>query len=256
MSLPKALRSQARACGSLGSPFMAKLLTGLADHWPSHTAIGQLFDNWPGNIGPAGASLPLRLAGGLHALVLTGQDADLVAVYPPNAVSDEALIDTVLTAIETHEAFLLDWVTLPPQTNEVRRSAALIPAAHVVAARFGLPIRLSELGASGGLNLMFDRYALSTDAGRLGPADPAMVLHPDWEGDFPPPAATIEIAERRGVDLNPLSPQKDELRLLAYLWPDQPERKRLTQAAIVANAAEVDQADAIAWLADRLRSPV
>ena len=68
MSLPAAFRSQAEACAGLGSPFMGKLLTMLADHWPENSALGQKFAGFEGDIGPAGHSLPLRIAGGLHGL--------------------------------------------------------------------------------------------------------------------------------------------------------------------------------------------
>ena len=63
MSLPAAMRTQAAACGALGSPFMARLLTVLADHWPATSALAMRCNDWSGDIGPSGASLPLRIAG-------------------------------------------------------------------------------------------------------------------------------------------------------------------------------------------------
>ena len=110
---------------------MDRLLTGLADNWPEESALGRLCAAWPGeNLGPTGASLPLRIAGGLHALVLSDRDAALAAVYPPNEVSNVQLIETVLAAFERHRDFFRDWMQNAPQTNEVRRSAALIAAAQ------------------------------------------------------------------------------------------------------------------------------
>ena len=106
---------------------MARLLGLLADHWPATGAIARACADWQGDLGPNGASLPLRIASGLHALVLTG-DADLAAVYPPNPSEDAALIGAVLTALERQEEHMLGWIASPPQTNEVRRSAAIIPA--------------------------------------------------------------------------------------------------------------------------------
>ena len=254
MTLPDTLRRQANSCARLGSPFMQRLLTGLADNWPADSALGRLCAAWPGeDLGPSGASLPLRIAGGLHALVLSGADAALAAVYPPNDVPDAELIATVLAAFDRHWDFFHDWMQYAPQTNEVRRSAALIPAAHWIAARQPLPFMVSELGASAGLNLMFDRFALETAAGWIGPDDPALTLTPDWTGPLPG-AQPLEIAERRGVDLNPLDPHdpQDALRLSAYLWADQPHRLELTRAAIAVQEAEVDRADAIDWLETRL----
>ncbi len=206
MSLSDAFRSQAEACTGLGSPFMGQLLTMLADHWPEDSALGKKFARFEGDIGPAGHSLPLRIAGGLHALVLSNEDADLASVYPPNTANDADLKDAVLAALERHEAFLLDWTDNAPQTNEVRRSAALIAGAHVAASHFDLPIVLSELGASGGLNLMWDHFGLDLGTARFGPSVPALTLTPDWDGPLPPDALP-QVAERAGV-----GPQSTESR--------------------------------------------
>ena len=252
-NLPAALREQAMHCGRLGSPFMEQMLTELADHWPNDGEIVTLLNTWPAeDIGPGGASLPLRLAGGLHALVLSGQAPELAAVYPPNDIGPD-LIPMILKTLDTHQAFLNDWLQHAPQTNELRRSAALIPAALWLSETFGLPFVLSELGASGGLNLMFDRYAMDINAKRFGAQDAVLTLVPDWQGPLPA-NAPILVAERRGTDLNPLNPQDvdDALRMTAYLWADQPDRIARTRAAMAVTPQIVDQADAADWLETRL----
>ncbi|WP_371056640.1 DUF2332 domain-containing protein [Rhodosalinus sp. K401] len=253
MSVPGAFRSQARACDRLGSPFMARLLDTLAAGWDETSALGRRFAAWEGDIGPAGASLPLRLAGGLHALCLSARAPSLAAVYPPAQAGEAALARALAETLATHEPFLLDWIDRAPQTNEIRRSAVLIAAAHWLAERHPLPLVLSELGASGGLNLNFDRFALDLGTRRYGPAGPVLTLAPDWDGP-PPPDAPIRVTERRGVDVAPLNPGRtdDALRLLAYLWPDQPERLARTRAVIAAHDATVDAADAADWLEARL----
>lgn len=253
MTLVDAFRHQAISCTALGSPFMGQLLNVLADNWPTDSALAEKFAPFEGDIGPAGHSLPLRTAGGLHALVLTGQDDALAQVYPPNTATDAALRGAVLDALETHAKFLLDWTDSPPQTNEVRRSAALIAGAHVAVAHFDLPLHLSELGASGGLNLMWDHYGLDLTEVQFGPAEPVLLLKPDWKGPMLP-AVAPKIATRAGVDLNPLDPQRADhlLRLTAYLWPDQPERLTLTRAAASVMTAQIDAGDAVEWLSGRL----
>lgn len=256
MTLTEAFLSQARSCEALGSPFMDQLLRLLARIWPSETTLGRTCANWPGaDLGPTGASLPLRIAGGLHALVLLERAPTLTAAYPPNNVSDDQLGTAVLAALNQHEDFLLDWVQSPPQTNEVRRCAPLIATGHWLAGRFDLPFYVSELGASAGLNLMWDQFALHTSAGNLGPANAPLMLMPDWSGILPNHAQP-RVADRRGVDLNPLDSTNPDhaLRLLAYLWPDQPHRAELTQAAIAVQDAPVDRGDAIDWLEQRLPS--
>lgn len=253
MTLSEAFADQSISCSRLGSPFMGQLFAILAEHWPTGSRLDARFAEFTGDIGPAGASLPLRLAGGLHALVLSGRAPDLAAVYPPKTVHDDKMRSTVLAALNTYEDYLLDWVESAPQTNEVRRSAALMAAAAVVKTHFDLPFWLSELGASGGLNMMWDHFELCLAGMRMGPLDPVLTLAPDWEGPLPP-LALPRIAARAGVDLNPLDPRNpdDLLRMTAFLWPDQPERLALTRAAAAVMDAPISRSDAIDWLEERL----
>ena len=255
-ALEAAFIDQARACIALGSPFMGRLMGLLAQQWPDDTGLRRRFANWPGDVSSNGASLPLRLAGGLHALVLTGQDVGLAAAYPPHDVDDATLTRAVVATIRLHDVFLCKWIESPPQTNEVRRSAVLIAAAHWLTDRFRLPLQLSELGASAGLNLMFDQFALQIGPQVWGSAMATVRLTPDWRGPLPP-RAKVRIADRRGVDLNPLliGNSADELRLIAYLWPDQTDRIARTRAAMALAVAPVDKGDAIDWLAGRLAAP-
>jgi hypothetical protein len=255
-TLCAAFLEQSRACRELGSPFMGRLMAMLADHWPDDTALARRFAAWSGDVSNNSQNLPLRLAGGLHALVLSGQDAELASAYPLHDPGDAALLAAVQRAMRRHDGYLCAWAESPPQTNEVRRSAVLIAAAHVLAARYGLPIQLSELGASAGLNLMFDRFALQIGDTLWGPDDATVRLMPKWRGT-PPPLAKLTISERRGVDLNPLRVGKPEdvLRLMSYIWPDQQDRMERTRAAIALFDAEIDKGDAIDWLAKRLAKP-
>lgn len=219
--------------------------------WPD-TAITDRIFGWEGAIGPRDQSVPLRLAGALHALHLQG-DPLLATVYPPRQVSDDALWETVSQVLTAQTDKIDRWLDSAPQTNEVRRSAVLIAVGHWLADRFGLPIRTSELGASGGLNLQWDLYGMDIAGQRFGPEDAALTLTPAWQGPKPPDTPPKVIA-RAGVDLNPLDPTDpaDALRLQAYLWPDQPERLSLTRAAIAAAGTRVEKGDAIDWLAGRL----
>lgn len=259
-ALAEALRAQAAACAALGSPLTAEILGQLAEPGvlPATGALARrLLDFGPGSaadLGPSGASVPLRLAGGLHRLVLGGEAPGLGRAYGRGIGLDRALRD----ALCDHDAFLADWIDSPPQTNEVRRSAVLIAAGHWLAARHGLPLELSELGASAGLNLLWDRYRLEVPGGGFGPGDAALRLSPDWRGDLPP-STPPRVAGRAGVDLNPLDPLRDRLRILSYIWPDQPDRLERTRAALDEAARlrpRVDRGDAAAWLAARLAQPM
>lgn len=128
MTLQSAFLAQAISCIALGSAFMGRLMRLLAQYWPENTGVARRFAAWPGDISAMGASLPLRIAGGLHALVLNRQDARLAAAYPPHDVDDATLLTEVQRALQQYDAFLCNWIENAPQTNEARRSAVLIVA--------------------------------------------------------------------------------------------------------------------------------
>lgn len=247
-----AFGDQSRACAALGSPFMARLMALCADRL-DRGAVAERVLAWEGDVGPRAASVPLRLAGALHALVRDGTDPALAAVYPPAEAPEADLWAAVEGALSRHAARVLHWLDSPPQTNEVRRSAAYLAAAAWIAARYPLPLAVSELGSSAGLNLHFDRYTLEAGGVRIGAADSTVRLAPDWDGPVPAPHP-IHVTERAGVDLNPLDPADPaaRARLLAYLWADQPERLRLTEAAIALADARPERGDAGDWLDRRL----
>ena len=245
-----AFARQAQSCLDLGSPFMGQLMRLCATEiWPGSLVTDRIFA-WNGDLGPTGQSVPLRLAGALHALHLQG-NARTAPVYPPQNVSHAALWAVISDLLVDQASAINQWLDSPPQTNEVRRSATLIAVGHWLAGRYGLPIRCSELGASAGLNLHWDDYALAVGGQVFGPATPALTLAPDWTGPLPP-ATRPKVTARAGVDLNPLDPTRDALRLQAYLWPDQPERLALTKAAMQAARTPIAKDDAVNWLADQL----
>lgn len=251
--MAEAFRSQAESCRALGSSFTARLLALCAQGLDCDTPVGARIAAWPGDIGSRGASVPLRLAGTLNLLRLSG-DAHLAAVWPPHDADDTALWDAVNGVLRDRSAEVLAGLDSPPQTNEVRRSAALILAAHWLAERIDLPLVLSELGASAGLNLMFDHFALATPDGPRGAVAAALQLTPEWRGGPPPAYAPFQVVERRGVDLSPVDPgdPAGRRRLMSYIWPDQPHRIALTAAALTVAKAPLDRGDAVDWLARRL----
>lgn len=121
------------------------------------------------------------------------------------------------------------------QTNEVGRCAVLL-VGFLRAAAFGLPLRLIELGTSAGLNLRFDRYRYRyADGPAWGPSG-GPVIHTRAEGRAPRSLAppSLDVAERIGVDLDPIDPATPEgVRLLhSFVWPDEPRRHRHLDEAI------------------------
>jgi hypothetical protein len=244
-------------CRELGSPLTALLCDLAGRRLDRLTKIGRRILDWPAQPNLRLDALPLRLAGGLHALVRRGRLPALARLYPPHPTPPgEVLWQEVAAALGEVGDELEPWLDRPPQTNEVARAAALMAGLLVVTARTGLPLALYELGASAGLNLLLDRYAYRLGPLLTGSRASAVRLAPIWQGS-PPPATAVRIDGRRGVDLHPVdvtSPAGRE-RLLAYIWADQAERLARTEAAIAIAAADpppVDRGDAADWLEARL----
>jgi hypothetical protein len=150
-----------------------------------------------------------------------------------------------------------DALARPPQTNEVGRSAALASGLVVIAQETGLPLRLRELGASGGLNLRPDSYWYEQDGEGWGDADSPIRFVDLWRGGVPPFSSGAVVQDRRGCDQHPIDPTTDEgmLTLLSYVWPEPAERFTRTRDAIsIARVvpAAVDRAHASAWLGEQL----
>jgi hypothetical protein len=248
-----AFRQQADYCTALPAPFTALLCSLAAERLDRNSAIGRRLLDWNGNPDPFGDAIALRLCGGLHFLARNGGAPALAPLYPPAPLPDpDALWQKVLPLLD--DEALDPWLDGPPQTNEVGRSAVLMSGLLVIAARFGLPLHLYELGASAGLNLQLDNYAYYLGGRAAGdPASP-LTLKPDWKGP-PPPAAEVRIAGRAGVDLNPVPLPEGRERLTAYVWADQAQRLAQLEAALALGEAApppVDQGDAADWLESRL----
>lgn len=253
-----AFRQQAEACRTLGSPFTARLCALSADRLAAdHGQAARQVLAWPGDPSPRGQAVPLRLMGAFHALVLSGRSSGLAAVYPPQETADDDdLWQAVTGALAAHDDWILAWLASPPQTNEVQRANGLFAGLSYLAERFGLPLVLSEVGSSAGLNLNMALYGYRFAEQVFGMPESPLQLAPAWQG-LPPSKGPVEVVEREGCDLNPLDPANPEhrLRLQAFLWPDQQDRLARLRAALdlaVAAPPPVVEADAVAWIAGRL----
>src|SRR5262249_40047281 len=82
------------------------------------------------------------------------------------------------------------------------------------------PLRLLEIGASGGLQLLFDKYRYEADSVTFG--DPGPVRFVGWWDGMPPFDTTCTVASREGCDVDPVDSSTDEgrLTLTSFVWPD------------------------------------
>jgi len=117
------------------------------------------------------------------------------------------------------------------QTNEPARCAVLLPAL----AQLPQPLALIEVGASAGLNLLFDRYSYDYGGHQLAGSDPqAPTLRCRLSGPVPLPTRIPAIVWRAGLDLSPLDvTSDDDARWLSCLvWPGEGDRAQRLRAAI------------------------
>jgi hypothetical protein len=250
--LQRVLATQGSVCAAFGSAFYAGLL--------EHAAAGPgaaraLFAPWEGQ--PYAALMndaaALRFLGALHDLALSGDAPALATTYPP-AGDDPALAwRAALDAITAHGPRLAAFMAHEPQTNEVRRSACLLPGFLTVAAETGLPLACLELGASAGLNQLWRRYHYDYgDAGQWGDPAAPLALDAAWTGPPPPLAASLHVASTAACDRAPIDIRDpaQRRRLRAYLWPDQVERLARFDAALamaLKAGVTVEKADAADW---------
>ena len=261
LALAERFRRHAGSLAANGrSPLYARLMDDAADDLERGGVVARLFDGIPA---PPGSVPQLRLLAALHELVLSGADPRLAGFYPSAGGSQPPELAWPVAADALAENF--DWIrprlTRTVQTNDPGRSVVLFAVLLSLADTYGLPIRLLEIGASAGLNLLVDRYCYVVGGDTLG--DPLSEVRFDEPWSPPPPIAVgdaarrLRIVSRAGCDRAPLDPRDPEhrLRLESYIWPDELERLRRLRAALDQAAGDpppVTAAAAVDWLAAAL----
>ncbi|WP_350274662.1 DUF2332 domain-containing protein [Kribbella sp. HUAS MG21] len=251
MDVVEALQRQATACEDLGSPMYAELLRLIVDDYEVGGVSVQVLAGYEDR--SFGEAVALRLLAAVHGLVLSGAVPELAAFYPSTGGTWDPVLgwEAFEQVLQSRLGEVRSLLTQPPQTNEVGRSTSLYGGLLHLVQAVPLPVRLFEIGASGGLNLRADRFRYVADGTSYGPADSPVVFDPAWSGQVP--AVELRIAERVGCDIAPVNPLSTEgaLTLTSYVWPDMPERlARLRGALEVARQvpADVRREDAVSFL--------
>jgi hypothetical protein len=217
---------------------------------------------------PPTQRLPVLLFACVHDLLLEDPRQELARWYPnlttsPRSPGDPSLMPTFRQFVESHaDRLRILLATRTTQTNEVGRCAIFLPALGLLDAEVG-PLGLLDVGASGGLNLLLDRYEYRYESPdgvvtRVG-GPSSVVLEAATTGPMPVPADLPVIAVRLGIDRHPIDVTDDDEAhwLEACVWPDQPDRfHRLVAAIEIARQTppEVLAGDAVSSLAAGVES--
>lgn len=197
-------------------------------------AVLDLYDVVPGH-----RRLPVLLLAAVHYLVLDGVDGHLKAIYSDS--SSQEAVDSVGDAFvsfcenNSHELrnLMRDRCV---QTNEANRCVGLLPALMEAHRSSGKTLALLDLGASAGLNLLFDRYRYQyTNSPVIGSPGATVRLHCEVRGRAPrldPVAPSTDF--RAGIDLDPIDVNDpDERRWLqACIWVGEVAREQRLDAAL------------------------
>jgi len=192
---------------------------------------------------PPTQRLPVLLFACVHDLLLEDPHQELARWYPnlttsPRPPIDRSLMPTFKRFVESHADRLRTLLsTRTTQTNEVGRCAIFLPALGLLADEVG-SLGLLDVGASGGLNLLLDRYEYRYGmqdgvVSTVGGPSP-VVIDAATTGPVPVPREMPVIAARCGVDQRPIDVTDDDEAhwLEACVWPDQPDRFHRLVAAI------------------------
>ncbi|HEV3054883.1 MAG TPA: DUF2332 domain-containing protein [Solirubrobacteraceae bacterium] len=242
------------------SPLHAAILDGAADDIDAGGSVRELV---AGVDAPPGSVPQIRLLSALHELVLAGRAPALAEFYPSagGSRSPQNVWPAAAGAIDQHFDWLRERVKLTVQTNEPGRSAVLYLALLWLTHVHRKPIRLLEIGASAGVNLLCDRFCYLEDGRPFGDPESPVRFEQPWVPGPPIDLAAaedqLELVARAGCDLAPLDPARaeDRLRLLSYMWPDEQwrvERARLALELAGRSPMPVARERASSWLAAQL----
>ena len=243
------------------APCTARIIRALRKVVEGNTACGRRMGSWAGLT--LKDAMPLRIAGGLHYLLLSGTDDRLARVYS-RQITDQGQVDRlVCELIEAYDTLLLPWFDGPPQTNEAGRSASIMAGLLWLSQRVCPHFELFELGASAGVNTMLERYHYRLGETEVGPENSPMRIQPEWRGEAgspPPPPQDFAMLSVQACDVAPidLTDEASALKLKSYVWPDAPGRMARIDAAVALANEEppsLVQMDAAEFVAQQLARP-
>ncbi|MFJ5850592.1 DUF2332 domain-containing protein [Streptomyces sp. NPDC092903] len=187
-----------------------------------------------------GQPAPNMLLGAVHHILRRGVQHPLATYFTGHEPLDENRAGNLLTDFcrrhVEHIARIIS--TRSVQTNEVGRCAVLLPAFAALQQQLDeRPIRIVDVGASAGLNLLWDRYTYDYGGQRISlpSSHPGTVLACEVKGEMPPLSLDVKRFVRpTGIELNPVDVTDAEATewLVSLTWPEQTARMRTLNSAL------------------------
>jgi hypothetical protein len=226
---------------------------------PLYAQLNELIADSPPLLALAARSAegtPMVFLAAVHDELLRDPGHELAEYYPtvggPRAPDGRLPRALEAFCADREERLAATLHTRRTQTNETARCAGLLPAFAAVAGE--RPLAQIEIGASAGLNGLWDHYAYDYAGRAAGDRDSPLRIGCELRGAAAPPLEPPPVAWRAGVDLSPpdLADPLDVRWLRACLWPDQPARHARFEAALAVarehGPVEVRRGDALAML--------
>lgn len=197
-----------------------------------------------------GQPAPNMLFAAVQYLLLNGVEHSLTMHYPGVSGKERPL----KPAFPEFRAFCMEHreqiarliASRSTQTQVVRRCTCLLPVFSLIYRESTAPLALIDIGASGGLNLNFDRYAYhyrrdGNETIHWGQSQASVTLDAELRGPgkLPLLEKSIPIASRDGIDLNPIDLSNSDQLLWqrALIWPEHRER----HGQLIEAGAELDE---------------
>jgi hypothetical protein len=256
LSFHDALLQQSASCAHLGSPLYAEIFQALATDLTNNGVTAQIAEHL--TIRPQRDAAPLRIAGAIHRLALTGKAPSIARHFPSTGGHlGPTLVADYLEALATFRDDIDDGLSRSVQTNEVGRTTMLVTGMSFFAREVGIPAtHLREVGSSCGLNLQVDEYFFEANGTRYGNGN-ALVRFEDsvWGTPRPDIAQCPVLLSRAGCDIAPLDArnENDQFTLLSFVWPDQFDRfarlrNAINNACVSPTYVSPHQKDAAEWV--------
>ncbi|MEU3619908.1 DUF2332 domain-containing protein [Streptomyces sp. NPDC006872] len=238
------------------APVTATVLARLADDVAGNGPITRLVGGHPE------ASLPLfflRVPAGVRWLGLSGLTPECIdhISRPPTGMSDQAYADRTWElfqdAVLAYPQEIRAALDRPVQQHQPSRAGVLLRGLAMLDAQ---RIRLLEIGACAGLNLLLDKYHWFGPGWQWGDRSSPVRLAATGK----PPGA-LEIVDRAGCDLAPRDAGNaaDAMILRSFLPHEREvEQLELEEAMQLAatQSVRVARADAVSWLESELMASV